>query len=255
MQYCSEVLWPQRLKWVVDGGSDKYWQNFADSANLGSKILPEFVRPSIYYWRRVPQSDVTQPIWTLAYPGNKMPLIINADRPTTAALLGLTQAPTVVLIDITEPLTNYLAGLAYPPQPPLIKVTDTLPHHPWYFGKPAGDKYITIDRVSLKKSPSMWLLWDYRCEACGKTFTQCHTMHEHRRYRCKNLATEKRPKVECPNCEKMLSKKGVYQHLRNGCSLLRPPPKDLKTLCPNCKMLSKAAVYKHCRNGCPPLQR
>jgi len=85
---------------------------------------------------------------TLGY--QKIPPIINANRPTTADLLGLDQPPAELLIDVTEPPTNDLAVLAYPPQPPLIKLADPPPQYPWYFGKAVGDKFIAIDGISLK---------------------------------------------------------------------------------------------------------
>ena len=46
-----------------------------------------------------------------------------------------------------------------------------------------GERYIAIDGKSLKKSPSVWSLRDYTCEACGKTFTQYHTLHKHTKFR------------------------------------------------------------------------
>ena len=38
-------------------------------------------------------------------------------------------------------------------------------------------KYMPLNSKSLKKSPSVWSFRDYTCEACSKTFTQCHTSH------------------------------------------------------------------------------
>jgi len=62
------------------------------------------------------------------------------------------------------------------------------------FCNEAGDKDVAIDGKSLKKSPSAWSLHDYLCEARGKMFTQCYSLHKHRKYHCKMLETEKMPK-------------------------------------------------------------
>ena len=54
-------------------------------------------------------------------------------------------------------------------------------------------------RQGIKKyQPSAWSLRDYPCEECGKTFTQSHTFHKHKKYHCKRLETGKAPKEECP---------------------------------------------------------
>ena len=66
------------------------------------------------------------------------------------------------------------------------------------FGNKVGEKYIAINGVSLKKSPKPWSLRDYLCNACGKTFTQCHTLHEHRKFHCPNLVTEKKAENPMP---------------------------------------------------------
>jgi len=75
-----------------------------------------------------------------------------------------------------------------------------------------GGKYIAINGQSLKKSPSVWSFRDYPCEAYGKTFTQCHTLHTHRKYHCKRLQTEKIPREECLNCGKMVHKTTLGRH-------------------------------------------
>ena len=82
-------------------------------------------------------------------------------------------------------------------------------------------RYIAIDGVTTKKSSSVWSLYDYTCEACGKTFTQSHSLHEHRKYACKQLETQKRPKEECPKCGKMVSKLTACNHLEKGCPKLK----------------------------------
>ena len=66
-----------------------------------------------------------------------------------------------------------------------------------------------------KRSPSVWSFRDYQCEACGKTFTQNHTMHEHRRFHCAVLGKKSVPKELCPKCGKMMTAKSLYAHLRN----------------------------------------
>ena len=58
------------------------------------------------------------------------------------------------------------------------------------FWDKVGDRCIAINAKSLKKLPSAWYLRDYLCEACGKTFTQCHSLHRHRKYHCKRLETK-----------------------------------------------------------------
>ena len=84
-----------------------------------------------------------------------------------------------------------------------------------------GKKNLSIDGKTFKKSPSVWSFKDYPCEACGKTFTQCHTLHTHKKYHCKMLETEQIPKEECPNCGKMVSKMTIYSNAKNGCPKLR----------------------------------
>ena len=55
-------------------------------------------------------------------------------------------------------------------------------------------RYIAIDGVTTKKSASIWPIRDCTCDACDKFFTQCHSLHEHKKYACKQLETQKRPK-------------------------------------------------------------
>ena len=84
------------------------------------------------------------------------------------------------------------------------------------FCKEEGGRYVAIDGKSLKKSPSRWSLHDYPCDACGKTFTQCHTLHKHKRHHCKKLPTAPPPKEECPGCRKTVHKSTLYQHAKHG---------------------------------------
>lgn len=158
-----------------------------------------------------------------------MAALIDVNNPPTADLLGLTHPPTAPLIDFTEPPTCGLIDLSYSPNPS-IYLAEPPPQYPCYYGKPVGNKFVAVDGFSLKKSLSRLSLRDYLCEACGKMFTQCHTLHEHRRFHCPNLETEELPKTPCSNCDKMLSKSSWCNHLQNGCSL---PPKEGGQECPN----------------------
>ncbi|KAL9975658.1 hypothetical protein ACROYT_G012841 [Oculina patagonica] len=47
--------------------------------------------------------------------------------------------------------------------------------------KDVKKKYLSIDGKTFKKSSSVWSLKDYKCEACEKTFTQCHSLRTHER--------------------------------------------------------------------------
>jgi len=76
-------------------------------------------------------------------------------------------------------------------------------------------KNIFLLTVKRPKNRQVFGFRDYHCEACRKTFTQCHSLHKHRKYHCKRLETEK--KKECPECGKMLSKTTIYSHAKNGC--------------------------------------
>jgi len=40
-------------------------------------------------------------------------------------------------------------------------------------------------RQVMEKSPSVWSYRDHSCEACGKTLTQSHGLHAHKKYHCK----------------------------------------------------------------------
>ena len=74
-----------------------------------------------------------------------------------------------------------------------------------------------MDGVITKKSSSIWSHRDHPCEHCGKIFTQSHSLIEHKKYACKNLVTQPRLKVECPNCNKKVTKLTVSNHRKNGC--------------------------------------
>ena len=90
------------------------------------------------------------------------------------------------------------------------------------------NKYLSIDSKTFKKSPSVWSFKDYPCEACGKTFTQCHALHKHKKYHCKMLETEQIPKEECLKCGKMVSKMMVYKHAKRGTQNQEKQPAPLR---------------------------
>ena len=90
------------------------------------------------------------------------------------------------------------------------------------FCEKTEEGYIAVDGVTIKKSASVWSYRDHLCEACGKTFTQNHSLHEHKQYACKRTETQKYSKFECSKCGKTVSKKSVYRHIKKGC------PKNIK---------------------------
>lgn len=94
-----------------------------------------------------------------------------------------------------------------------------------------GKTYLPLEGQSLKKSPSVWSPHDYYCEVCGKTFTQCHVFHRHKRYHCRRLKTEIIPKQECARCGKIVSKTAIHSHAKNGCprSRAQRPKQECET--------------------------
>lgn len=71
------------------------------------------------------------------------------------------------------------------------------------FGQEVNGRCIATDGVTTS-------------ETCGKIFTQW-PLHEHKKYSCKQLETQKRPKKEYPKCGKIVSRLTVYNHQKKGC--------------------------------------
>lgn len=59
-----------------------------------------------------------------------------------------------------------------------------------------GERYIAVDGKSLKESRNVYSCRDYLCETCGRTFTQCHTLHIQKKYHYKMLKTEKKTRTK-----------------------------------------------------------
>ncbi|KAJ7375594.1 hypothetical protein OS493_040145, partial [Desmophyllum pertusum] len=106
------------------------------------------------------------------------------------------------------------------------------------FCEKSEGSYIAVDGVTIKKSASVWSFRDHRCEACGKAFTQNHSLHEHQKHACKRAETQKYPKFECSKCGKTVSTATLYKHQKKGC----PKNKKVSTCAPPTKEKSEAEL-------------
>ena len=75
-------------------------------------------------------------------------------------------------------------------------------------------KYLSLDGKSLKKPPNAWSHRDYTCEACGKTFTQYHTLHTHKKILLPKLRNRKSAKRRMFKCWQRVSKTTLRSHAK-----------------------------------------
>lgn len=59
----------------------------------------------------------------------------------------------------------------------------------------SGNRYLASDGVSINESPSEWSFHRHLCE-------QAHLLQKHKKYCCKSLETQPRPKETCPHWNK-----------------------------------------------------